>query len=293
MTRDREAEKQRKKFLYVSPEEIDHLSLDDCIDISNKIINLADELYPNTVAKFALFSGGNDSLVNFYITKDYIDHVIHINTGIGIEETRDFVRNVCKMHGKNLIERKPPDDCSYEKLILQYGFPSANLHYLMYNRLKERALRTVRNDFVKRKRKDVIQYFTGVRYAESTRRNKTTDDIMKDGSVVWVAPIAHWSNKNVSEYRKKFNLPINDVTVNLHMSGECLCGSFAKKNELEQIRFFYPKTAEYIESLQDLVKENGNARCVWGDNEKKKKIVKQSGILCTSCDEEYINSQDL
>lgn len=285
--RDREAEKQRKKFAFVSPEEIDHLSVDECLSISKKIIDLANELYPNTVARFSLLSGGNDSVVAFYITKEFANHAVHINTGIGIEETRVFVRNLCSANNINLIEKSPPQGCSYEDLIVQYGFPSANLHYLMYNRLKQRALRDLRNDFIKRRKKDVVQYYTGVRYAESTRRKKTTDDIMKEGSVVWVAPIAHWSNKNMLEYRVREKLPINEVSSNLHMSGECLCGAFAKSGELEQIRFFYPETAEYIDSLQEKVKNLGIDRCVWGDNTKKKRSVKESGILCMSCDEDY------
>ena len=285
--RDREAEKQRKKFVFVSPDEIENLSVDDCIEITEKIINLANELYPNTVARLCLLSGGNDSVACFYTVKDYIDYVVHINTGIGIEETRVFVRNLCKDNDKELIEKHPPQGSTYEDLIMEYGFPSANLHYLMYNRLKQRALREVRNQFIKKNRSEVIQYYTGVRYSESTRRKKTTDDIMKEGSVVWVAPIAHWSNENIAAYRKRYNLPMNEVSANLHMSGECLCGSFAKKGELDQIKFFYPDTAKYIESLQERVRDAGIERCVWGDNGKKKKKVKESGILCTSCDENF------
>lgn len=285
--RDREAERQRKKFVFVQPEEIEDLSLEDCLSITNKIIELANDLYPNTVARMCLLSGGNDSVAAFYAVKDKVDYIVHINTGIGIEETREFVRNLCKENDKILIEKLPPEGCSYEDLIMEYGFPSANLHYLMYNRLKQRALREVRNDFVKRPRKDVVQYYTGVRYAESSRRKKTTDDIMKEGSIVWVAPIAHWSNANIVKYREKYGLPVNEVSMNLHMSGECLCGSFAKKDELAQIKFFYPDTAKYIESLQEKVREAGIERCVWGDNSKKKKNVKQSGILCTSCDNNW------
>lgn len=286
MTRDREAEKHRKKFVFVSPEEIDNLSLDECLSITKKIIDLANELYPNTVARLSLLSGGNDSVAAFYAVKDYIDHVVHINTGIGIEQTRIFVRDLCRLHDVNLIEKLPPDGCRYEDLIMEYGFPSANLHYLMYNRLKQRALREVRNQFVKRRKKDIVQYYTGVRYAESTRRKKTTDDIMKEGSIVWVAPIAHWSNKNMVEFRKKYNIPVNEVSSNLHMSGECLCGAFAKKGELEQIRFFYPETAAYIDSLQEKVRNANIDRCIWGDNEKNKKKIKQSGILCMSCEDD-------
>ena len=290
--RDREAEKQRKKFTFVSPEEINDLSLDDCLLITNKILDLANELYPSTIARFSLFSGGSDSVVCLDVTRNHIDHVVHINTGIGIEDTRIFVRNTCKSYDLNLIEELPPSGCSYEEIIMQYGFPGPSQHYLMYNRLKQRALRQVRNRYIKNVKKDIVQFYTGVRYSESSRRKRTTDDIMKEGSIVWVAPIAHWNNKNMSEYKLKNNLPINEVSKNLHMSGECLCGAFSKPGELEQIRFFYPEMAKYIEDLEKKVMDSGIERCKW-ENEpyKKKKKVKESGILCTSCDEYF--SHDL
>jgi len=289
--RDREAEKQRRKFTFISPDEIDSLSLDDCIEISNKIIELANELYPKTVGRFSLFSGGSDSVVVLHLTKDIVDYSVHINTGIGIEQTRQFVRNTCKDYGLKLIEQSPPSGSTYEELIMKFGFPGPSQHYLMYNRLKQRALRDVRNMFVTNRKRDLVQYYTGVRYSESSRRKRTTDDIMKEGSIIWVAPIAHWNNKNMADYKRINNLPVNEVSSNLHMSGECLCGAFAKENELSQIEFFYPETAKYIRELEEKVKESGIKRCQWGTPDRyNKKLKKKSGILCESCDEQFIHN---
>jgi len=291
--RDREAEKQRQKFVFVKPHEIEHLSLDDCITITQKIIDLAAETYPNTVRKFCLFSGGNDSTVLFFVTKGVVDDIVHINTGIGIEETRNYVRGLCAFYGKRLIEKSPPPGSTYEELIMEMGFPGPNMHHLMYNRLKQRALRQIQKEYILRPRSTVIQFFSGVRYAESSRRSKTTDDIMKDGSAVWVAPLAHWSNANMNTYREKYNLPVNPVSANLHISGECLCGCFARPDELEQIRFFYPETANYIQELQDKVKSTGHPKCIWGDGVRKsKKFIKQSGVLCSSCDANFIDLEN-
>lgn len=291
--RDREAERQRKKFIFTSPDEIDGLSLDDCLSITRKIIDLASSLYPTTVRKFCLFSGGNDSTVLFFVTKDLVDDIVHINTGIGIEETRQFVRDICQQYGKNLIERCPPPGSTYEELIVDIGFPGPNMHYLMYNRLKQRALRQIQKEYVLRPRTNVVQFFSGVRYSESSRRFKTTDDVMKDGSAVWVAPLAHWSNENMDKYRHLHNIPINPVSANLHISGECLCGCFARQDELEQIRFFYPETARYIEQLQEKVKCAGRKQSTWGDGVRKsKKYIRESGILCSSCDSAFAEKEN-
>lgn len=47
-------------------------------------------------AVYGLFSGGHDSLCSTHIasTMPNFKGVVHANTGIGIEETREFVRDV-------------------------------------------------------------------------------------------------------------------------------------------------------------------------------------------------------
>ncbi|AXH66031.1 hypothetical protein SEA_PITA2_88 [Mycobacterium phage Pita2] len=60
------------------------------------------------VAKCVLFSGGNDSTVLAHLMRKHATHAIHCNTTIGIEETRQFVRDTCQMWGLPLIEEVPP-----------------------------------------------------------------------------------------------------------------------------------------------------------------------------------------
>jgi asparagine synthetase B (glutamine-hydrolysing) len=43
-----------------------------------------------------LFSGGNDSTTLTHLFKDQATHAIHANTTIGIEQTRQFVRDTCR-----------------------------------------------------------------------------------------------------------------------------------------------------------------------------------------------------
>jgi len=58
----------------------------------------------NPVAAFALFSGGHDSLVSTHhaMQDDRVDAVVHVNTGIGIPETRQFVHDTCDRFGWTL-----------------------------------------------------------------------------------------------------------------------------------------------------------------------------------------------
>ena len=58
----------------------------------------------------ALFSGGHDSLCATHLASRFrrFDGVAHINTGIGVEETREFVRTTCARYGWPLRELTPP-----------------------------------------------------------------------------------------------------------------------------------------------------------------------------------------
>jgi hypothetical protein len=53
------------------------------------------------------------------------------------------------------------------------------------------------------------------------------------------------------------------------MSGECLCGAFAKPGELEMIRFFFPDTAAEIDELERKAKA-AKKHCVWGTRPPRK-----------------------
>ena len=48
-------------------------------------------------------------------------------------------------------------------------------------------------------------------------------------------------------------MPTNGVTDLVHMSGECLCGSFAKAGEREELSFWFPEVAHRFNELESLV----------------------------------------
>ena len=87
-----------------SLEIIDSTVQEECIDAGKEL-----------VAKIALFSGGNDSIVMLHLVRNQITAAGHCNTTIGIEETREFVRNTCKTWNIPLIEKYP--EVTYEELV--------------------------------------------------------------------------------------------------------------------------------------------------------------------------------
>lgn len=232
------------------------------------------------VATCLLFSGGNDSTVLAHLFKDSVTHAVHANTGIGIEETRQFVRDTCEAWRLPLIEKHPPT--SYRELVIDQGFPGPALHYKMYQRLKERCLSQVRRDFVTNGRKQRIVFIAGRRRSESARRNDIPLHEVKD-SIIWASPLAAWTKLDLSMYRLMNEVPVNSASESIGMSGECLCGAFAKPGELDRLAQHFPYIKTEIEGLEAEVRAAGWSEpyCTWGHG--KGLPSGNAGPMCTSC----------
>lgn len=237
------------------------------------------------VGTCVLFSGGNDSTVLAHLMRKRATHAVHCNTTIGIEQTRQFVRDTCVYWGLPLIEETAPT--TYRELVLDQGFPGPGQHFKMFQRLKERGLRKARGRLVSNPRKERVVFIAGRRRQESARRA----DIPlyeRNGSTIWISPIAMWTKPDMMTYRLMHRdtdpVPTNEVSDILHMSGECLCGSFAKPGELDEIGMWFPEMKAEIEALEAEVQALGKfpeSRCKWGM--RGGKPTKLVGGLCSSC----------
>lgn len=258
------------------------------VEQAHQIVDTAWELHGGNrklVASCILYSGGNDSTVLAHMMRHRADYAIHANTTIGIEETRQFVRDTCAGWGLELLERLPP--VSYRELVIERGYPGPPMHFKYFQRLKERCLHQVRRELVKEPRRERIMFIAGRRRAESKRR--TNIPLYEtQGSIIWASPIAMWTKLDMTTYRLMHAgsdpVPVNQVSELLHMSGECLCGAFAKPGELDMIRKFYPDTAAEIEALEREVKAAGHEEpyCTWGHGMGRAST--KVGKLCTSCE---------
>ncbi|GAA4891098.1 phosphoadenosine phosphosulfate reductase family protein [Streptomyces coeruleoprunus] len=255
-----------------------------------------------------LFSGGNDSTTLAHLFKDRATHAAHANTGIGIEKTRQYVRDTCEGWGLPLIEKHPEPGSTYRDLVLGQcrartgpnagtvlwpgGFPGPASHFMMYQRLKERALEKVRNDLVKNPRRERVIFLAGRRADESARRKPLAGKgpVERRGSTVWVSPLLDWTKLDLNAYRRVHqDVPRNEVSDLLHMSGECLCGAFAHSGELDEIAEWFPEVAAEIRALEAEVLSSGVAkpeRCRWGWGANKEAPSK-TGPLCSSCDSRF------
>lgn len=251
---------------------------------------------------FAMFSGGHDSLTATAITAEHprFTAAVHVNTGIGIEATREFVRDTCRRRGWPLIEVGPPETLrdvyentqTYEDIVLDMGFPGPAQHPMMYNRLKERAIRAFVREH-KRDDKDRLLFSTGIRLGESVRRFRNYSEpqaagFTRDGSRVWASPIQSFTKPECMDVIEHFGLERNAVVDLLHMSGECLCGAFAKPGEIHELEQWFPETAAYLHELEARAEEAGRIGCVWGRrpdavNRDQMRLIPVLP-LCTSCE---------
>lgn len=272
------------------------------------------------------FSGGNDSTTLAHIFRQDVDFALHANTTIGIEETRDFVRNTCEEWGLSLIERTPPRETDqYRHLVLTRekgkkgqalgGFPGPAMHFKMFQRLKERAIEQVQREVVTNPRRERFVVILGRRRAESQRRSRI-GVVDRRGSRLNVSPLINWTKADLNTYRLRAAregnpLPRNTASDLIHMSGECLCGSFASPGEREEIAYWFPGPFEQIAELEAALAERDDIpdhRKTWGwgaDPAKKAaeteylkrfSVVEEphtSGDMCSSCDDRFQAALDL
>lgn len=247
-------------------------------------------------ATVVLFSGGNDSTVLAHLFRDRASHAAHANTGVGIEQTREYVRATCVRWDLPLIERKAPrEEDSYRAQVLKDGFPGPGRHARMFQRLKERALEQVRRELVSNPYRERVVYLAGRRRTESDRRNNVPE-MERQGSIVWVSPLINWTKPDMNTYRLMAgDVPVNIVSDLIHMSGECLCGAFAHYGERAEVAEWYPEPFDEIAELEALIADRDDIKpwrktWGWGGDPALVALSKEkptSGRLCGNCGPRY------
>lgn len=298
--------------LAVSNEEVARLArpqrerrVTDLIAQSRDLLNLAIERHVHAdgrmvAAIIVLYSGGNDSTTLAHMFRKEAHYFAHANTGIGIEETREFVRNTAEGWGVPLLERMAPRDVDhYRALVLRDGFPGPAWHGRMYTRLKERALDQIRREIVANPRKERVVFIAGRRRTESKRRANVPESERR-GSTVYVSPLINWTKLDLTTYRLMAAgdgdpVPANRVSDLIHMSGECLCGAFCSPGEREEITYWFPGVMADIAALEAEIADRDDIpehrkTWGWGADPAKKALdgkASKSGLLCSSCDDRF------
>lgn len=257
-----------------------------CAEAEQIVSDVIAEHKPKVV--YLLLSGGDDSMVLLDIVSHRADAILHVNTGIGIPATSEFVRAECGRRGLTLHELTPPE--SFESLVLGRwdGFPGD--HKIAYGQLKRKAIEAFLNKKADRGKRIVL--LTGLRRAESKNREYNYTPVERRGGEVWTNPLFFWTNEEMHAYRKVRELPRNPVSAEMHMSGECLCGSRAHPGEREEWAFWHPEFIERVEALEAECRRQGKTYCVWGVRPpaKRKEVEGQEQMfmpMCVACDDRF------
>lgn len=241
---------------------------------------------------FGLFSGGHDSLTSTALATEMPGFVaaVHINTGIGIEQTREFVRETCRMQGWPLIELHA--ERTYEDLVLtRGGFPSGpKSHNSMYWYLKQKQLNRLVREHKQGARGRVV-LVTGIRKQESTRRMGASISVpeRRDGAKIWLNPILEWSAHQCLDFMAERGLAHNPVVDLLHRSGECLCGALAHRDEIREIDLWFPAAGARIHALEAKARERGLRGQRWAAPSSRRALRQTKAlVMCNSCQLDYL-----
>ena len=245
-----------------------------------------------------MVSGGHDSVTNAHKSARVLKQmrkpflVYHGDTTIGIPETQEYVSKICDLYDWSLEIRRPPNEEDwYDNIVAKHGFPgpTRQSHQFMYRRLKERALRHFVTHELKKTAhaRENVLLLSGVRQDESIIRMGYDHVMSKDGSRCWVNPIFYWTEDDCKAYMEKHGIPKNPVKERICISGECLCGAFAKREEFMEIKHAYPSVYKRLCDLQKIAEQNGHpwdwasGPIEWEKNNPKGQM---NMFMCVGCE---------
>ena len=249
------------------------------------------------VAIYAGFSGGNNSLALAHWMMAHVPgcELFHIDTGIGVQQTREFVQETAERYGWPLTIIRALEDCGsdYDWLVRRFGFPGPYHHRIMYRWLKERGVDLLVRR-AKTKRNDRVMLATGVREDESLiRMGYKGGEVTRVGAKVWANVIYWWSRAERDDYLMHHQIPRNPVSKALGISGECLCGAYAHPGELERVRAIDPAVAARIDALHEETKDQ--FPWGWEGRPPRKAGGKRAAVgpMCIGCEKSVIVQDEM
>jgi len=203
-----------------------------------------------------LFSGGKDSLAtcHYMWKRGLMDEVLYCYTGIGLGQNVDYVIETCRKLNWTLHIEFPRGRFTYEELVRRYGFPGPGLHMGTMRWLKWMGIRRFN-----RANYDYSPAFvSGTRTLESNRRKITLKNAVslvtkgeaKKYPILFFSPLFYWTDEQVYQYIKDNELELSPVYETMHMGGDCFCGCYAARGEVDLIATFHPDLAQKIKALE-------------------------------------------
>lgn len=236
----------------------------------------------------ALCSGGTDSVAATHAAMVFgpAEEVVFLHTRTdppdshsAIDATIEWLRKWCDANGWPFRVVKTTE--SYKDWVANKGYPGPPLHWIAYNKLKDRAIEQLKKEV-----DGELHCWTGIRMHESDQRAEfnATDDERGDGRWYWHRPLIYWTDKRVEQYLNVFDLHPAPVVQEMGRSVDCWCGAFGDRAELIDLEVAgYEEHAEWLRSLEapdDAPKEQQK----WGGyNWEKSDWAAEDNLQTTLC----------
>ena len=227
------------------------------------------------------FSGGKDSLVSTHYVLSELDgfeshdikkYVVFVDTTVMCPGTTEFVQKVADDYGWNLKILKPKID--FWTLVGAKGYPMPSMrrrwccYYLKLEPIK---------DFVQGLEPQRAEV-TGLRREESFKRRKMPFIYyLRKGRVWKYAPIIDWTEKQVLRYMDEHSLPM-PPHYKLGIPETCLCGAYASKKIMENVRGQFPDFFQKFVKLEARFKSQGAAFYFQNRPQYAKDFLKQKTL---------------
>ena len=240
-------------------------------------------IYPKC---YSLYSGGKDSstATDVLAKAGRLEAVVAFKTKLATPDWLHHVEKTCEERKWRLELYETPE--SYESLVMKYGFPGPGVHSTFMSYLKGRCVR----QFKKAHPDGILA--SGVRLGESQRRAGSTKPFGQWEGAPILAPIYDWTDEETWAYFHDEGFERAPAYCTLQISGDCLCGSFAREGEREAGEFHYPQIFGGFKDLgnarAEQMRRNGKkpTRCEWGWGwQQPVKKPKNDGerMVCAEC----------
>lgn len=236
----------------------------ELIEKSKEIVSRAiSDFKPDAIV--SMVSGGNDSAVADAMLREIgiiPDFVMHGNTRTGIRETTEFVRRKYQELDGKYIEADA--GTAFEDYVLRKGFfgKGRTAHTYCYHIIKAGPFRKALSRHIRKGRRNIkILLINGARVSESDNRAQSKPDVYNFDPAqkgnIWVNIIHHWTKDDCNRYIQSRKIDQNPVTKKMCRSGECLCGTMQRSEELLEAELLFPEWGEWRKNLEKKVIEAG------------------------------------
>lgn len=259
----------------------------------------------NPYAVLVGYTGGTDSNIALKLAIMFFDvtAAFTCNTTIAAIETLSNCERVAtEVYNLKYVSKMPPyggikeNPDTYFEIVKQHGFPGKTVtaHSWMYKYLKDHTVSSIVSSFRLRKRNRPIVIISGARRHESVRRMGTSEDVTIIGNNIWVNIANDWTNSECHAFAvdNKIDDLRSPISKCIGISGECFCGSFASKGELNEVKVASPTTYEKINYIQKWLQENTKYYWGWEESPPKSWTLEKRGqlnmfspqlVMCSTC----------